>query len=394
MIALTGQGAASKGYNVDAVVSQLSWLGRTARQMPRSYDSDQMTYRVDSPDGSLGRLLPGRGLLLGQDLRTLGITRNPPYVYDPSRVQRIGDALRRLGRSERGAISTYDGIIASRGSGKANDMAFSKVSITTVATTWSTVWHAGGQPPAGTYLATTAPTDANLDRTNAAAISTYLTSPTSPDKKYLLTFGFGSSSQINMAVLVDIINHSGSFRMSVNTAETIVTPTITSQRQYGTGSGVGNLVTLIVATAGTPGAGTCILQTVDQAGSNTNAPTLTVAATAVTADTIFPSTSAVTAGGGSFFVPLASGQTGVQAIKQNTMSVAGTGVLAGNVFFPLSFVPGVAASAYIERDSTTQIDGITELVTVSSVIGHLSMYVLTNSTTSGAVTGFIRSVAG
>jgi len=414
-VIIQGKGPASKGYDVDALATQFARLGKMARDMPRSFDSNGITYAVDSPSGgpnSLGHLLPGRGFLPRVDLSTLGLHRRPRYVLDPSAFRRRMDRVEEKTRKERdwdrllegrglkvvegGAISTYDGIIASRGAGKAEDRTFTKSSITTVATTWSTLVHAGGQPPALTYLATTAPTDALLDRTNAAAISQYLTSPTSPDKKYLLTFGFGSAQQINIAVLVDILNHSGSYRMTVSTAETVVTPTLAT-RQYGPGTGIGNLVTLVVATAATFAVGTLTLQTVDQAGANTNAPALTTSATATTADTLVPSTAAVSGTGtGSFFIPLASGQTGVQAIKQNTLSVnTGTGgPLAGLVFFPLSVVPGVGANAYIERDSTTQIDGITELVQASSVIGFLSLIVQTNTTSSGALTGFIRTVAG
>lgn len=406
-----GTGIASKGYDVDAAAAQLIHLGKMARQMPKSFDPHGMTYNVDSPSGgpgSLGKILPGRGFLPSVDIRTLGLNRRPFGVLDPSAFRRSLERVDEKTIRERhwekmlgerppiagGAITGYDNIIANRAAGKAEDRAFFKASITSVATTWSTLVHAGGQPPALTYLATTAPTDALLDRTNAAAISNYLTSPTSPDKKYLLTFGYGSAAQLQVAVLVDILNHSGSYRMTVSTAETVVTPTLAT-RQYGPGTGIGNLVTMVVATAATFAVGTLTLQTVDQAGANTNAPALTTSATATTADTLVPSTAAIT-GAGSFFIPLASAQTGVQAIKQNTLSVnTGTGgPLAGLVFFPLSIVPGIGANAYIERDSTTQIDSITELVQASNVIGFLSMFVLTNTTTSGALSGFVRTVAG
>lgn len=387
--------------NPDLIVEQLRFLGDMARKMPRSFDAESITYRVDSPDlGSLGRMLPGRGFLSAIDFRKLGITRQPANVYDPSRYRRIEDAARKFfaGRGmlelQRGAITSYDAIISNRSGGKAQDIAFTKASLTTTANVWYDLWRAGGQPGAGTFLATTAPTDANLDRTNNAAISFYLANPSSPDKKYMLSFGFGATVQDNWLVLVDIINHGGIYRLSVNTAETVVTPTIAGQRQYGSGTGIGNLLTMICQTAGTPGAGTSIVQYVDQAGANTNAPTLTSAAAAILADVIWPSSVGVTAGGGSFFIPLAAGSTGVQAVKQHTASVAGTGNLAHNVFFPLSFIPGVGANAYIERDSTVQIDGITELVQASSVLGHLACYLLPNTASSGVISGYVRTVAG
>jgi hypothetical protein len=405
--------------SVDTLVENLVEWGKLARKMPPSFEMGGVAYDMHSPDGQqMGKLLPGRGFLSAVDLKSLGITRNPPYVYDPSRYQRITDEVRTgyrrrglLGKDDSeviftdkrgrqhhlisgGAITNYDVILAGRGAGQAEDRAFVKTTITTTANIWYSLFRAAGHPAAGTYLNTTAPTDANLDRTNAAALSLYFSNPTSPARKYLLTFGFTASVQINIAVLVDIINHGGGFRLSVATAETVTTPTITGQRQYGTGSGVGNLLTFICSTAGTPGAGTFIAQYVNQAGSNTNAPTLTTAAAAILADVLWPASVGVTAGGGSFFMPLASGDTGVQAVKQTTCSVAGTGTLASNVFFPLSFVPGMAGNAYIERDATSQIDGVSELVQATNVIGCLGLYVLPNSTTTGTLTGFFRSVAG
>lgn len=404
--------------SVDTLVENLSEWANIARSMPKSFEMGGISYSVDSPDGgNLGRMLPGRGFLSAVDLKTLGITKQPPHIYDPSLYQSIVDETRKgykrrgllvedeqevkftdkRGREHHlisgGAITTYDSIIAQRSAGQAEDRTVFKASITTTANIWYSLFHAGGHPVAGTYLNTTAPTDAVLDRSNAAALSLYFSNPTSPARKYLLTFGFSATTQVNMAVLVDILQHGGGFRLSVNTAETVVAPT-NSTRQYGTGSGVGNLLTFICSAAGTPGAGTFIAQYVNQAAANTNAPTLTTAAAAIIADVLWPASVGVTAGAGSFFVPLASGDTGVQAVKQTTCSVAGTGTLASNVFFPLSFVPGMAGNAYIERDSTSQIDGITELVQAANVIGCLGLYIFPNSTTSGGLTAFMRTVAG
>lgn len=389
--------------NPDLIVAEMHRWAAMAREMPRSFEAAGVAYHVDSPSGgTLGRMLPGRGFLSVVPLRSLGITKAPKAIYDPDRYRWIEDDVRRYGGEllqgipaiQGAAITGYDQVLANRGNGKAEDRAFTKTTLTTTANVFYSLWRAGGMPAAGTFLNTTAPTDANLDRTNAAAISTYLSSPSSPDKKYLLTFGFGAAQQINMAVLVDIINHGGAFRLSVNTAETVTTPTITGQRQYGSGTGIGNLLTFVCSAAGTPGAGTFIAQYVNQAGTNTNAPTLTTVASAILADVIWPSSVGVTTGGGTFFVPLASGDTGVQAVKQTTCSVAGTGTVASNVFFPLSFVPGIAANAYVERDGSVQIDGFTELVQAASVIGHLAVYVLPNTTSTGALTGFVRTVAG
>src|SRR5207244_3769746 len=160
--------------NPDLIAGAMMEWGRQARLMPRSYDSDRIMYRVDAPDGgTLGRMLPGRGFMSAVDLKSVGITRNPPNVYDPSLYRTIEDrvraflAKRHIYDFERGAISTYDQIISNRGNGNAQDIAFVKNTLTTTANVFYSLWRAGGAPGAGTFLNTTAPTDANLDRTSA-----------------------------------------------------------------------------------------------------------------------------------------------------------------------------------------------------------------------------------
>jgi hypothetical protein len=383
----------------DKIMEQMIYLGEGARAMPKTFKYEAMTYRVGSGEGDIGRLLPGRGFMPHVPLKKLGITKTHPAVYDPTQFQRLRDRLFHLGHSlvnsEVGAITTRDSIITGRAGGKANDWATVKASLTTTANVWYAQFaNVAGQPGAGTYLATTAPTDRLPTRATAGSLSLYMADPGGSDDKYLLTFGFGAGQQINMCVLVDVVNEGGSFRLSVNTAETVATPT-NATRQYGSGNGNGNLLTFVCTTAGTPGAGTFIAQYQDQGNVATNAPTLTQAASAILADVIYPSSVAFT-GANNFglFVPLDPADTGVQSVKQTTCSVAGTGALASNVFFPLMFVPGIAANTYIERDSTTQIDGITQLADASQVTGSLRLYMLPNTTSTGVVTGYFKTVSG
>lgn len=391
--------------DVDLLAENLMAWGAMARKMPRSFEAGGVSYPVTSDQGFLGKLLPGRGFMSAFDLRSLGITRQPPAVYCPTRYRRIEDEVgRRLAVRmvtalgiQGAAIASYDGIIAARGGGKANDITFTKASVTgQTANAWCTTWGAAGQPGAGTYLATTAPTDRILTNATAGAISAFLANPSGTDRKYMLTFGYDCVNLTNMALLIDRLNDSGSYRMTVNTAETVAAPTNTT-REYGSGTGIGNLMSLISGTLCTFAVGTLIVQYVNQASANTNAPTLTTAAAASPAGGIIPSyTAAITAGGGTFFVPLAAGDTGVRAIKQCTLSVnTGTGgPYQGVVFFPLAFVPGVAANAYIERDSTAQVDGLTELINVAGVLGHLELWMQPNGAATGVTTGFIRTCSG
>jgi hypothetical protein len=73
----------------------------------------------------------------------------------------------------------------------------------------------------------------------------------------------------------------------------------------------------------------------------------------------------------------------------------GAGVMALELYFPLCFVPAVAAAAYIERDSTAQIDGLTELVQSSgNVLGCLGLYTFCGATSTGVITAFLRTCQG
>jgi hypothetical protein len=395
----------------DAIVAALQGMAKEAAMMPKSFEKHGVAYDSGDTDGaSIGKVLPGRGFMSRIPLKQLGITKQPPGIYDPDRYRRIEDEVRKaqakIGQDRFGqdiysvqgaAISSYDAIIAGRGNGKAEDITIVKSSQTTAANIWSsTLYTAGGNPPAGTWLATTAPTDRVATRATTGAMSAYLSNPTSPDKKYLLTFGFAAGQQINMMVLVDIVNDSGIYRLSVNTEEIVASPT-NATRQYGSGTGIGNLLTFVAQAAATPGAAsTFTYKYIDQGGASTTAPTVSCTNTACAINNVFLNSAAVTGGAGTLglFAPIDSADTGVQAIKSAQISVAGSGALAGVVCFPLLFVPGIAANAYIERDSTAQIDGVVELVQASSVLGFLSAFVLPNTTSTGVVTAHMKTVAG
>src|SRR5262245_33173518 len=101
-----------------------------ARKMPRSFEAAGITYNMGSPEGLIAKILPGRGIMPLQDLSTLGITKQPPFVYDPSRYRTIEERYERLSKiigfrpdgepllSVHGAaISTYDKIIDGRAAG-------------------------------------------------------------------------------------------------------------------------------------------------------------------------------------------------------------------------------------------------------------------------------------
>jgi len=388
-----------KPHSVDTLAARLIYLGRLARRMPPSWDGAAISHPVCGLGGQfIGRLLPGRGLYLDIDPTHVGLTRGRlPFVFPKTPVQRLADWF---GRNERmaiaafnliagfpfAAINSYDQIIRSRANGKTNDVSISKASYTTVANVYSSVYRAGGFPVAGTYA--NIPGGAAHDRASTGAWSQGLTNPTAPDKKYLLTFGYGAAQQINMAILADLLVAAGNINANATGNQTISSTALT--RQYGATQGAGVLMTYEVTTAlGGTASNLTVNSYTDQDG-NTGA---TTPAVAMTTSAIVQRLQPAALGP---YMELASGDYGVRSVETLVFSAAmAAGVVALNLYFPLAFVPGVAANSYIERDSTVQVDGLIELAkNGSDVIGCLMAYVLTNTTSTGVLTAFLRGVAG
>jgi len=241
-------------------------------------------------------------------------------------------------------------------------------------------------PEAGTY--TNIPTGAAHDRATTGAWHG-LTNPTNPDKKYLLTFGYGSGSAIDWLVLVDLLVACGNINANATGNQAITSTAQT--RQYGSTLGAGVMGVLEVTTAfGATPANITMSSYTDQDGNTGATNAAEAATTSCIANRLQP------VGVNSPWLVLASGDFGIRSVETGiSFSAAmGAGVCALNLVFPLMYIPGLASNLYVERDSTTQIDGITELVAASFVIGCLTVFVQTNSTTSGQFKGFARTCAG
>lgn len=389
--------------DVDQVATKLLDLGLSARFMAPAWAKAGIRQPAMGPDGQfVGWMLPGKGLLLdGLDKKRVGITRDMPYVYDYSPFARARDRLVRFGRSlhrsEVGAITTYDGIINARAGGKARDIVFNKSSITTAANRWSDAFTAAGSPPAGTFLATTAPTDALTDSATTGALQGgAMLDPGGTDKAYLLTLGFSSTSAHFFALLVDRGVQGGSYRLSVTTAETVASPkTIT--RDYGGGVGAGAQIVGTITTArATPGAGTLTITYLDQGGGSSTTPANAMLANADIVGTCIAG-SGPTVSTGSPFIQLAAGDYGVKQVSQSQRAATAdtTGVMALSIVQPLVWIPAMnTASVYVERDLPSDISGLMELANVSQVTGCLGVLVNCNAASLGTLLGFIRTAQG
>lgn len=415
-------------YDPDRAARVLVDAAGIARRAPPAWDGDHIVTKLFTPEGGfLGDMLPGRGLALAHDLRAFGIECPLPHVYERSAVQRAQENVARWGealeakrhmfarrgllrplfdpqwgaielvsvspevaaaKSLAAAITTYDGIISARAGGNANDTTMSKASLTTVAQAFSSIFRAGGMPVAGTF--TNIPGGAVHTRASVGAWNGITALVTGTNKKYLLTIGFGSSSAIDWGILVDLLVGCGNVLATVNTAQAITSTAQT--RQYGTTLGAGVMGTLLVTTAiGTTASNINLSSYTDQDGTTGASGAAEAMTVSCIADRLQP------VGNNSPWLMLASGDYGIRSVETGiTLSAAmSAGVMALMLCFPLAYVPGLASNLYVERDSTTQIDGLTELVQDGSdIIGCLTWLLQTNSTTSGTFRAFARCCEG
>lgn len=423
-------------YDPDIAAARLAEVGRWFRKMPPCWNGARISQPIYEPETGafLGRALMGTGILLAGDLPAYGVRRGVriPHVYERSQVMyghdlvaavtgrlnlppegdpfyrtvpgrffsperaavelacyrvpvsRTVDAVKRLVA----AITTYDDIISARGGGKANDATITKTSFTTVAQTTFSIFRAGGIPVAGTY--TNIPGGAVHTRASTGAWNGILSPVTGGNKKYLLTFGYGSSSTIDWGILLDLLVGCGNISHA-NTANTVSSTALT--RIYEGTDGYGVMAGFDVTTQLGATAGTIRLTSYTDQDGNTGADSGAITCTnAAIVQRIEPTG----AGSNPPWMPLAAGDFGIRAVATVTSAGnTGGGVSALNLVYPLAYLPGLISNVYLERDSTTQIDGIKELVQDgSNVVGCLTMWVQTNSTTSGVVKGFARTVEG
>jgi hypothetical protein len=374
----------SQVYNCDSVAETLQDLGALAYSMPPSFVGAGVSHPLRGPGGEwLGRMLPGVGVVVNASPKKLGLRRSIPGVLWRDTWLRSLDGQKLLLPVRGGAITTYDGIIASRGgsTNKANDVCVSKLSLVTVANTWSSLFQSAGLPGAGAY---TSGAGATMNNATAGALSFGMTNPTGADLKYLLTFGYTAVQQINIAMLVDQLVGFGALSGSLNTSQTVGSPALT---RYTSGAGVMLTFDVTVALGGTPS--NITVSYTNQAGTAGQV----TPAQAMTTSAIVQRLQPVTLGP---FIQLAAGDFGVRAVASVTLSASMTaGTFAGILYFPLSFVPGVTGNIYAERDSTVQIDGLTQLAAEGGgALGCLNVFVFPNGASTGVMTAFMRTCAG
>src|SRR5262249_22544650 len=326
-----------------------------------------------------------RGIMLSDDLKNVGIVRAIPHIYERSLTRWLWDKL----RDERGAITTYDDLLTAKRTYKhETNPRGNKQTFPSTSNIWSCSHLVGGFPGAGTSF-TSIPGGAVMKRADSS-LAPGLTDPTSPDKKYLISLGFGppGSTSLNVGIIADLLVAAGAIDSNSNAAQTVNTTALT---RYTSGAGV--LVGCSVDSAsalGTTASNLTLTKYTDQNGNTLHSSPAQAMITGAAQNRMTP----VTLGP---FLQLAAGDYGVRSVEEVQLSAAmGTAgrTFALHLFKPLCFLPVTDGNVYCEYDFTEHIHGLVELVTDGSgVLGCLTGY-FNFGLSSGALNFQIVTVNG
>lgn len=288
---------------------------------------------------------------------------------------------RRLMRSERGAITTWDGILSARANGAAEDNCAVYNGITTVSGAWSTCFRAGGSTGTGTY--TNIPTGATRNATSVGALANFANVGSS-NKKYLINFGVNQPSNTAYMLLVDLLCAAGNI-----SATSIASQTVTSAALTRYNNTPGNFITFDITTAlgATPSNITVTYTNSSGTGSRSSG------AQAMLASGIVMRLTPTTFG---FMCPLQSGDVGVNSVQSVILSASmGSGAFALNICRPLLFMPHISGTSWVERSTPAMLGGVIELVKESgNDCGCLVPFINPSGAAPGLSTYFIQTANG
>lgn len=326
--------------------------------------------------GKIGLCIPGVGF------RVQGMSRSSlnALLRDEDRFRKAPEKLVKKALRERGAITTWDGVLAARGGGKGDDFMGFKASQTTVANQWSIFYRSTGVPGAGAY--TNIPGGAVHTRASAGAWP--LISPTDPDKKYLLSPGANHLTGTNIVCLVDLLVAAGNINANATGAQTVNTTALTRYTD-----GVGVMMIFDVTTALGATASNVTVAYTNQAGTGSRS----TGAIAMTTSCIVYRAQPVSGG---IIMPLQATDYGVRSVQTVTFSAAmAAGVVSILLYKPLWLIPTLGATYWVEPTTPQMLSGFTELVVDGSfVMGCLTPFVLTSTTSTGVQTYMLKTCMG
>jgi len=288
-------------------------------------------------------------------------------------------------RSQRGAITTYAALKSALLSHKhmmrvmflksfsANTARFSHLFLVS-----------GGFPSAGSYSAI--PGGSAPSAATAGALNSGLPTLASGDKAFLVSLGMYSAIGLRMGFLIDLLVAAGGIDANFNSTQTTNTTALT---RYTSGAGV-MMFLEATATLGATPANFTVTKYTNQAGT-------TLQANAAQAVTISSAAQQLPCVSIQPFLPLASGDYGVQSVEEVQFSAAmGSGVAALCLCQVLAAIPSFVGGGVAQKsDAMGNIEGATEIVKTSgNVMGCLSLLLRANTSTTVEYGGDVDIAVG
>ena len=381
--------------NSDLIAQWLMGQAAYVHAMPPSWNAAKDTLLISAGGAArYGRGLPGRGIVLDVSLKSLGITKPIPHVYDRPLVERVVD---KLGGRERlamsvlavlasikagpamltpmlvGAITDFNGVLAAAGNGKVETNVCTKAGFaaTYAAQQWAHYFSATGWQ--GAFAFTGALGASAPDGARSGSLMFGFTAPTGGDKAYLLSIGLlpSSTNVWQILQLSDVLYECGGISATSASSQSLGAVALT---RYTSGVGVMATITPTVAWSNTATTVTLTYTNTTPTGSRSGTIAHVATSGYGSVDRLIPA--------GRPYATLASGDVGITSVESVQLSgalAAGTGALF--LHKPLVLLPGVAADMYVERDTVQTLDGLIELVTTSGgALGCPMILGTTNST--------------
>jgi len=234
---------------------------------------------------------------------------------------------------------------------------------------------------------------------------TWLTNPGGTNKKYIVSMGLTTTSitGFSLAMLYDCL-WAGSYSLTTNatlnpTTDVAVTRYANTTAGNADYAGGNQMMTVMTSTLTHTVAPVVTTTYTDQGGTAGKTTAYTCPATGVLLDRIVGNTTQATATvvASSPFMPLTNaGSSGVKNLEQVVISggTATVGTVNHKIVRPLIIMPFIAASSYIEQDTTLNIGNMVELRNVSQVCGCLAWNAFSAGTTAVSFSAFMRTVEG
>lgn len=253
-------------------------------------------------------------------------------------------------------------------SGQEDDNTFTKVGVATNFNLWHSMWLEAGNPPAGANPATTPGTAYTSPVTGAINFNNVSTA-----QRFGLSLGGSCPNILTMCIADRLVGVSG-----ISVASTGV-PTVSSVSLPRYTSGVGVMPFLEITTATTVAIAVGLNSYTNQAGTaGQSGPNSTAIIATMRVGDLLP-------------LPIASGDTGVQAVSSLVVNTGGTTGVANLILIkPLMFIPLPQGNSWNERDHILQLTALPKIFD-----GACLMVMYFSSTTSASLLqGTARTVYG